>query len=90
MKRMLINATHAEEIRVALVTGQRLYDFDLENRTREQKKSNIYKGHVTRVEPSLEAVFVEYGAGRQASSLCVKSQTHTTKQIHVKLQISAN
>lgn len=62
---MLINATHAEEIRVALVTGQRLYDFDLENRTREQKKSNIYKGHVTRVEPSLEAVFVEYGAGRQ-------------------------
>jgi ribonuclease E len=54
MKRMLINATHAEEIRVALVTGQRLYDFDLENRTREQKKSNIYKGHVTRVEPSLE------------------------------------
>ncbi len=65
MKRMLINATHAEEIRVALVTGQRLYDFDLENRTREQKKSNIYKGHVTRVEPSLEAVFVEYGANRQ-------------------------
>jgi ribonuclease E len=65
MKRMLINATHAEEIRVALVTGQRLYDFDLENRTREQKKSNIYKGHVTRVEPSLEAVFVEYGAQRQ-------------------------
>ena len=65
MKRMLINATHAEEIRVALVTGQRLYDFDLENRTREQKKSNIYKGHVTLVEPSLEAVFVEYGAGRQ-------------------------
>ena len=62
---MLINATHAEEVRVALVTGQRLYDFDLENRTREQKKSNIYKGHVTRVEPSLEAVFVEYGAGRQ-------------------------
>ncbi|WP_081408710.1 Rne/Rng family ribonuclease [Acinetobacter larvae] len=65
MKRMLINATHAEEVRVALITGQRLYDFDLENRTREQKKANIYKGHVTRVEPSLEAVFVEYGAGRQ-------------------------
>ena len=65
MKRMLINATHAEEIRVALITGHRLYDFDLENRTREQKKANIYKGHVTRVEPSLEAVFVEYGAGRQ-------------------------
>ncbi|SPL70262.1 Rne/Rng family ribonuclease [Acinetobacter stercoris] len=65
MKRMLINATHAEEVRVALITGHRLYDFDLENRTREQKKANIYKGHVTRVEPSLEAVFVEYGAQRQ-------------------------
>ncbi|MFB2577905.1 MULTISPECIES: Rne/Rng family ribonuclease [unclassified Acinetobacter] len=65
MKRMLINATHAEEIRVALVTDNRLYDFDLENRTREQKKSNIYKGRITRVEPSLEAVFVEYGANRQ-------------------------
>ncbi|MEC7118803.1 MAG: Rne/Rng family ribonuclease [Pseudomonadota bacterium] len=65
MKRMLINATHAEEIRVALINGNRLYDFDLENRTREQKKSNIYKGRVTRVEPSLEAVFVEYGANRQ-------------------------
>ena len=65
MKRMLINATHAEEIRVALINGHRLYDFDLENRTREQKKSNIYKGRVTRVEPSLEAVFVEYGSQRQ-------------------------
>lgn len=65
MKRILINATHAEEIRVALCNGNHLYDFDLENRTREQKKANIYKGHVTRVEPSLEAVFVEYGAERQ-------------------------
>ena len=71
MKRMLINATHAEEVRVALITGSRLYDFDLENRTREQKKSNIYKGHVTRVEPSLEAVFVEYGAQRQHSRQAV-------------------
>ena len=65
MKRILINATHAEEIRVALCNGNHLYDFDLENRTREQKKANIYKGRVTRVEPSLEAVFVEYGAERQ-------------------------
>ena len=65
MKRILINATHAEEIRVALCNGNHLYDFDLENRTREQKKANIYKGHVTRVEPSLEAVFVEYGSARQ-------------------------
>lgn len=65
MKRILINATHAEEIRVALCNGNHLYDFDLENRTREQKKANIYKGRVTRVEPSLEAVFVEYGSMRQ-------------------------
>ncbi|WP_201616824.1 Rne/Rng family ribonuclease [Psychrobacter urativorans] len=65
MKRILINATQNEEVRVALCKGNHLYDFDLENRTREQKKSNIYKGHVTRVEPSLEAVFVEYGSQRQ-------------------------
>ncbi|PNK60282.1 Rne/Rng family ribonuclease [Psychrobacter sp. FDAARGOS_221] len=65
MKRILINATHNEEVRVALCKGNHLYDFDLENRTREQKKANIYKGHVTRVEPSLEAVFVEYGSKRQ-------------------------
>ncbi|STZ07832.1 Ribonuclease E [Moraxella caprae] len=65
MKRILINATHNEEIRVALCKDHHLYDFDLENRTREQKKANIYKGHITRVEPSLEAVFVEYGSARQ-------------------------
>lgn len=64
MKRMLINATQPEEIRVALVDGQRLYDLDIENRLREQKKSNIYKGKITRVEPSLEAAFVDYGAER--------------------------
>ena len=61
---MLINASHTEEVRVAMVDGQRLYDLDIENRTREQKKSNIYKGKITRVEPSLEAAFVDYGAGR--------------------------
>ncbi|MDO4440759.1 MAG: Rne/Rng family ribonuclease [Moraxella sp.] len=65
MKRILINATHNEEIRVALCKDNHLYDFDLENRTREQKKANIYKGHITRVEPSLEAAFVEYGSARQ-------------------------
>ncbi len=65
MKRILINATHNEEIRVALCKDSHLYDFDLENRTREQKKANIYKGHITRVEPSLEAAFVEYGSARQ-------------------------
>ncbi|MDO7653599.1 MAG: Rne/Rng family ribonuclease, partial [Porticoccus sp.] len=64
MKRMLINATQPEELRVALVDGQRLYDLDLENRTREQCKANIYKGKITRVEPSLEAAFVDYGADR--------------------------
>ena len=64
MKRMLINASHTEEMRVAMVDGQRLYDLDIENRTREQKKSNIYKGKVTRVEPSLEAAFVDFGAER--------------------------
>ncbi|MGD0961347.1 MAG: Rne/Rng family ribonuclease, partial [Methylomonas sp.] len=62
MKRMLINATQPEELRVALVDGQKLYDFDIEVPSKEQKKSNIYKGTITRVEPSLEAVFVNYGA----------------------------
>jgi len=62
---MLINATHAEELRVALVDGQQLYDLDIEHRTREQKKANIYKGRITRVEPSLAAAFVDYGAERQ-------------------------
>jgi ribonuclease E len=64
MKRMLINASHPEEVRVAMVDGQKLYDLDIENRTREQKKANIYKGKITRVEPSLEAAFVDYGAER--------------------------
>ena len=64
MKRMLINATQEEELRVALVDGQKLYDLDIENRSRIQKKANIYKGKVTRVEPSLEAAFVDFGADR--------------------------
>lgn len=64
MKRMLINATQPEELRVALVDGQRLYDLDIESDSREQKKANIYKGRVTRIEPSLEAAFVDYGAER--------------------------
>lgn len=59
---MLINATQPEELRVALVDGQKLYDFDIEVPSKEQKKSNIYKGIITRVEPSLEAAFVNYGA----------------------------
>jgi ribonuclease E len=64
MKKMLINATHKEELRVALVDGQRMYDLDIENRTRIQKKANIYIGKITRVEPSLEAAFVDFGAER--------------------------
>jgi ribonuclease E len=61
---MLINATQAEELRVAIVDGQKLYNLDIETPGREQKKANIYKGRVTRVEPSLEAAFIEYGAER--------------------------
>ena len=64
MKRMLINATQSEEMRVALVDGQKLYDLDIESQGHEQKKANIYKGTITRVEPSLEAAFVDYGAER--------------------------
>ena len=64
MKKMLINATEREEVRVALVDGQRLYDLDIENRARLQTKANIYKAKVTRVEPSLEAAFVDFGAER--------------------------
>ena len=64
MKRMLFNATHAEELRVAIVDGQKLIDIDIEAAGREQRKSNIYKGIITRVEPSLEACFVNYGEER--------------------------
>ncbi|WP_313223199.1 ribonuclease E [Stutzerimonas nitrititolerans] len=64
MKRMLINATQPEELRVALVDGQRLFDLDIESGAREQKKANIYKGKITRVEPSLEAAFVDFGSDR--------------------------
>ena len=64
MKRMLFNATHAEELRVGIVDGQKLIDIDIETAGREQRKSNIYKGVITRVEPSLEACFVDYGEER--------------------------
>ena len=65
MKRMLVNATQQEELRVALVDGQKLYDLSIELPSREQKKANVYKGRITRVEPSLEAAFVDYGSQRQ-------------------------
>jgi len=61
---MLVNATQEEELRVAMVDGQKLYDLDIETPSREQKKGNIYKAKITRVEPSLEAAFVDYGAAR--------------------------
>jgi ribonuclease E len=64
MKKILINATQPEEVRVAMVDGQRLYDLDIENRQRVQTKANVYKAKVTRVEPSLEAAFVDFGADR--------------------------
>src|SRR5215472_14001361 len=64
MKRMLFNATQAEELRVAIVDGQKLIDLDIESAAKEQRKSNIYKGVITRVEPSLEAAFVDYGTER--------------------------
>ncbi|WP_163922137.1 ribonuclease E [Photobacterium sp. Alg240-V54] len=64
MKRMLINATQKEELRVALVDGQKLFDLDIESPGHESKKANIYKGRITRIEPSLEAAFVDYGAER--------------------------
>ena len=62
---MLFNATHPEELRVAIVDGQKLLDLDIESAIRARRKGNIYKGVVTRVEPSLEAAFVDYGAERQ-------------------------
>ena len=65
MKRMLFNATHAEELRVAIVDGQKLIDLDLESAIRSEKKGNVYKGRVTKVEPSLEACFVDYGSEKQ-------------------------
>ena len=64
MKRILINATQPEELRVAIVDGQKLHDLDIELASREQKKGNLYKGRITRVEHSLEACFVEYGGDR--------------------------
>ena len=64
MKRMLFNATHPEETRVGIVDGQKLIDIDIETAGREARKSNIYKGVVTRIEPSLEACFVDYGEER--------------------------
>jgi ribonuclease E len=86
MKRMLINATHKkEELRVGLANGQHLYDLIIESSSREQKQSNIYKGKITRIEPSLEAAFVDYGEERhgflplkEVAHACFKSSYHDT------------
>ena len=64
MKRMLVNATQQEELRVALVDGQKLFDLSIDLPSREQKKGNIYKGRISRIEPSLEACFIDYGEER--------------------------
>src|SRR3977135_1871083 len=91
MKRMLVNAVQEEELRVALVDGQKLYDLSIEIPSREQKKSNIYKGRITRVEPSLEAAFVEYGAQRhgflplkEVSKEYFRSQPVNSSRLNIK------
>ena len=91
MKRMLFNATQSEELRVALVDGQRLYDLDIETAIRETKKSNIYKAKITRVEPSLEAAFVDYGAERhgflplkEISRIYFKDGVETSGRVNIK------
>jgi len=92
---MLINATQPEELRVALVDGQRLYDLDIESTQREKKKSNIYKGRVVRIEPSLEAAFIDYGAERHgflpfkeiAHSLFKNEKTDNVR-INIKTELS--
>ncbi len=90
---MLFNATHPEELRVAIVDGQKLLDLDIESAVRAQKKGNIYKGTITRVEPSLEAAFVEYGAGRQGflplkeiSRAYFQNYSPSTPMSHVKIE----
>src|SRR6056297_2639436 len=81
MNRMLINASQKEEIRVALVDGQSLYDLDIERTNREQKKANVYKGKITRIEPSLEAAFVDFGSHRHGFlPLKEISREHFVKQ----------
>ncbi len=94
MKRMLVNAVQEEELRVALVDGQKLYDLSIEIPSREQKKSNIYKGRITRVEPSLEAAFVEYGAQRhgflplkEVSKEYFRSQPAAGGRLNIKDQL---
>ena len=88
MKRMLVNATQPEEVRVALVDGQKLYDLDIENRTYEQKKGNVYKARVMRVEPSLEAAFVDFGSDRHGFlPLKELARTYFRRQVEGRVNI---
>ena len=88
MKRMLVNATQPEEIRVALVDGQKLYDLDIENRTYEQKKGNVYTARVMRVEPSLEAAFVDFGSDRHGFlPLKEVARTYFRRQVEGRVNI---
>ena len=80
MKRMLINATQAEERRLAIVDGQKLVDFENEIEGREQRKGNIYKAVVTRVEPSLEACFVDYGEDRRSNVYGLRDTTMALRE----------
>ena len=80
MKRMLINATQPEERRLAIVDGQKLMDFETEIEGREQRKGNIYKAVVTRVEPSLEACFVDYGEDRHSGGRSKKRSLRVCRQ----------
>ena len=93
MKRILFNATHPEELRLAVVDGQKLIDLDIESSSYQQKKGNIYKGKVTRVEPSLEAAFVDYGAERQGflplkeiSRICFQGYDERTPMSQVRIK----
>ncbi|MFK5984460.1 MAG: Rne/Rng family ribonuclease [Pseudomonadota bacterium] len=95
MKRILFNATQPEELRVAMVDGQKLYDLDIESSQRTQKKANIYKARITRVEPSLEAAFVDYGAERQGflplkevAKEYFKSKPESGKRFNIKELLS--
>ncbi len=91
MKRMLINATQPEELRVAVADGQVLIDLDIEVPSQEQKKSNVYKGRITRVEPSLEACFIDFGSERHGflpfKEICQDSYLPSAKKIEGKISI---
>ena len=91
MKRMLINATQPEELRVAVADGQVLIDLDIEVPAQEQKKANVYKGRITRVEPSLEACFVDFGSDRHGflplKEICLDTYLPTAKKVDGKVSI---